>query len=78
MALKAVVIRHLPNSRPVTSAVIESSSSTDVDDQNHYLISQGKDHIKQFIKNLPEFTEAAWYIDIINECNIVIETEKVK
>lgn len=62
-----VVIRHLPNSDPVASTVIESS--TDVDQsfcQENYLRSEAQDHIDVMKTKFPEFKQAQFYINIIN------------
>lgn len=74
---KAVVIRHMDNSRPVTSAVIEESTDFNIDDMDHYLFSEARDHIRRFINNFPEFKNAKWYIDILNSSNGIIQTEVV-
>lgn len=62
----AVVIRVLGDSRPVTSSVISESKDKEVDDQVHYLISKGKEHIKEFTGKFVEFKRATWYIDVID------------
>lgn len=65
--LVAVVIRKLPQHRPVTSAVItEPESKNDIDDMEHYLVCMAQDHIRRFINQFVEFKRAEWYVDIIN------------
>lgn len=76
MKLKAVVIRHLENSRPVASAVIEEPIGGDIDDIEHYLMDKGEEYAKTFIQKFPEFRAAKWYIDVIDENNnFIVATE---
>ena len=66
MVKMAVVIRHLPGSRPVTSAVIrEPKDASNIDDIEHYLMSRADDSIKEFKERFVEFESAAWYVDIV-------------
>ena len=65
--LMAVVIRQMHKHRPVVSAIIHQSSDKDVDDQIHYLLSKGEEHMQEFKKTFVEFTRANWYIDIVEE-----------
>ena len=74
--LVASVIRVLDDSRPVTSFIVTESEDKEVDDQVHYLISKGKEHIVEFTSKFVEFKHATWYIDIIEELTgNMIETE---
>ena len=76
--LIAVIIRKLPNHRPLTSAIIESSNDPDIVDMAHYLINRGKDHIAYFCSQNVEFSSADWYIDIIDLFdNSIVKTMKV-
>ena len=63
----AVVIRHLPGSRPVTCAVVDENDAShrDIDDVDHYLCSQAEDHIRRFKNDFPEFRRATWYVDLM-------------
>lgn len=76
--LIAVVIRVLGNSRPVTSSIIHQSEDKEVDDQIHYLISKGKEHIQEFTSKFVEFKRATWYIDVIDELTgAMVESETI-
>lgn len=66
----AVVIRHLPNSRPVTCAVIAESSDPDIDNMDHYLTSEAESRIQRFVQDFPEFRAATWYVDLMYEHSI--------
>ncbi len=61
----AVIIRQLPGSRPVATGVIQDPKDPEIDNLNHYFKSKGEEIIENFKKQLPEFKEAAWYIDIV-------------
>lgn len=65
MAQVAVVIRHLPGSRPVTSAVIVESKDHDIDDMAQYFNGVAKEHINDFTNKFVEFSNAEWYVDIV-------------
>ena len=65
MSKFAVVIRHLSNSRPVTTCVIDESKDKNVDNMEHYLESEANDHIRKFKESFPEFRQATWYIDFM-------------
>ena len=62
----AVVIRQLRGSRPVTSAVIQSTNDPDVDDQEHYLKSEAESCIRRLKEDYIEFQAAEFYIDILD------------
>lgn len=62
----AVIIRHLPGSRPVTCGVIEESKDSDIDDMASYLNSMADDHIRRFKESFVEFNAATWYVDLID------------
>lgn len=62
----AVLIRHLPNNRPVTCAVIEESDDSSIDSMDHYLCSQAEDRIRRFVRDFPEFRQATWYVDLLH------------
>ncbi|NTW90603.1 MAG: hypothetical protein HGA35_01500 [Erysipelotrichaceae bacterium] len=74
--LIAVVIRHLQDNRPVVSAIINESSSKDVDDQIGYLMSEAKEHVHTFIAEFVEFSKAVWYIDICEESSLKVVTSE--
>jgi hypothetical protein len=64
----AVVIRQMPDMRPVTSKVIgipDDIKKEDLDDFEGYLKDRARDHIESFIKRFVEFREAKFYIDIV-------------
>lgn len=61
----AVIIRHLPNARPVTSGIVEESKDKDIDDMDHYLISEANEIIRRFKNAFVEFKKARWYIDLL-------------
>ena len=65
--LTAAVIRVLGDNRPVTSFIIPQSEDKEVDNQVHYLISKGKEHIQEFTGKFVEFKRAIWYIDVVEE-----------
>lgn len=76
--LIASVIRVLGDSRPVTSFVIPQSEDKEVDDQIHYLVSKGKEHIEDFTGKFVEFKRATWYIDVIEEMTgTMVESETI-
>lgn len=64
LKLTAVVIRQLHRHRPIVSAVIQQSNDKDVDDQIHYLLSKGEEHMQEFKNTFVEFKRANWYIDV--------------
>jgi len=48
--LFGVVIRQVQNNRPVVSAIINKSEDKDVDDQIHYLLSKGEEHMQESVR----------------------------
>lgn len=62
----AVVIRHLPGSRPVTACIIEEPNDTDIDDLEHYFHSKAQNAIRDCKKLIPEMEKADWYVDIVS------------
>lgn len=77
--LVAAVVRVLGNNRPVTSFIILQSEDKEVDDQVHYLVSKGKEHIQEFTNKFVEFKRATWYIDVIDELTgTMIDSETVE
>ena len=61
----AVVIRHLPEHRSVTSVVIEEDSDDSIDCMDSYLKSTAEEYITKFKETFPEFKKANFYIDIV-------------
>lgn len=59
----AIVIRHLPNNRPVTLAVIAEPKHT-VNDLEHFFNSQAEEIIDKFKEKFVEFKNANFYTDI--------------
>lgn len=76
--LVAVVIRKLPQHRPVTSAIIQESTNPDIDDMVHYLKSRANDHVRQFTSQFVEFKRAGWFVDVVNlETGETISTDQI-
>lgn len=63
----AVIIRHLPNSRPVTCGIIDESKDPQVDDMDHYLYAMANDKIRLFKQHFVEFKAATWYVDLMED-----------
>ncbi len=62
----AVIIRHLPISRPVCCGVVKCEDRSDPDyDVDEYLISKCNEQIEEFKKEFVEFNHADWYIDLM-------------
>ena len=78
MTKYAVVIRHAPNNRPVTTAIIKESDDRNVDNMEHYLFSEAMDHIRRFKQDFVEFRKATWYIDLMEDFrNTPYETKEI-
>jgi len=76
--LVAVVIRKLPQHRPVTSAIIQESADPDIDDMVDYLKSRANDHVRQFTSQFVEFKRAGWFVDVVNlETSETISTDQI-
>jgi len=76
--LVAVVIRKLPQHRPVTSAIIQESANPDIDDMVDYLKSRANDHVHQFTSQFVEFKRAGWFVDVVNlETSETISTDQI-
>lgn len=68
MPLCAVVIRHLPGSRPVTSLVIRRPAEVSLEKAEEFFQCAAQAHIKQVKQQLEEARsqEAAFYVDIVS------------
>ena len=77
--LFGVVIRQSQHNRPVVSAIINKSEDKDVDDQIHYLLSKGEEHMVEFKNTFVEFKRANWYIDITEYgTNKIVHSEEFR
>lgn len=68
--LMGVVIRHLPNSRPVTSTVLIAEVFY-YDEAYKDLNEQALDHIKDLRTIHVEFAAAEFYLDVMEEGKLV-------
>lgn len=59
--VRLVLIRQLHGSEPQVSAVFDPSDDPEVEDQEHYMKACADDHIKDFIRQFPEFLHAKFY-----------------
>ena len=78
MAKYAVVIRHTPNNRPVTTGIIKESDDLIVGNMEHYLFSEAMNQIRRFKQDFIEFQKATWYIDLMEDFrNTPYETKEI-
>jgi len=66
MAIYGVLIRQVKNNRPVTTGVFKDPGDLSTKDIDNYFTSEAKDTIKSIVKNIPEFSEATWYLDVFD------------
>ena len=80
MAKIAVIIRHLPNNRPITLGIEKVPADYGIDNVINYLFGKAKERIDRFKREFPEFRTATWYVDIIDddEGKILYETYIIK
>lgn len=66
MAIYGVLIRQVKNNRPVTTGVFKDPGDLSAKNIDDYFTSEAKDTIKSIVKNIPEFSEATWYLDVFD------------
>ena len=78
-----ILIRHMKQSRPVTSALINKKDLKLSNDSDETLLKEMNLAAwrakKEFIKQFPEFEKANWYLDILDTDSLeMFSTSEIK